>query len=161
MTGSVTAVDRGSLNWAIRDSLLRYITVIAGGTCTVSGGAGASEGSFVFPLRSIRHADGEWYLTFGGEVRLTAHHGFLDVTLAEPEFIAGPEGGVLTVLTGGQGGRIPVALTDGVQSGSGDTDLLWHAMPAQLLPAACGLFGDAYPAGTELAPVTIRATLDS
>lgn len=162
MTEPVAATDRGSLNWAIRDSFLRYVTLIARGSCTVSGAAGVEDGEFAFPLRRVRQVGAEWHFEFDGSVRLTAHQGFLDVTISDPWFVLGPEGGLLTVDTKVEGEpRLAVAVTDAAQPVANDGGFLWAAIPSRLLAAAAGLFGDAYPGGSELAPVTIRAALDS
>ena len=150
--------ERGSLSWAVRDSLIRYVTVIARGSCTVSGAAGVEEGEFVFPLLGAERVADDWHFAFTGTVRLTAHHGFMDITLADPEITIGPGGGVLTVRTGGEGApRIPVAATEAAQPHSTAAGMQWKALPSQLLESATDLFGGTYTAGTELAPVTITA----
>lgn len=149
---------RGSLSWGIRDSLLRYVTVIARGSCTVTGPAGVEDGAFVFPLRSAARDGDEWRLAFAGSVHLTAHHGFLDVTIADPELSIGAGGGILTVRTGPEGApRVSVAATAGAVPESGDSGHLWTAVPAYLLRDATELFGGVYEAGADMAPLTVHA----
>ena len=87
-----TAIQAEScLRWAVRESLLRYVTVIAGGTCTVDGDAVAGEdGVFTFPLRSAVQEGDDWRLSFSGSVRFEAHHGLMDVLIKDPEVVVGP-----------------------------------------------------------------------
>ncbi|MCS5736075.1 HtaA domain-containing protein [Herbiconiux daphne] len=146
----------GFLRWAVRESLQRYVTVISRGTITVDGGATVDDdGVFAFPVREVVRGDGEWAVSCGGAVRLTAHNGLLDIRIAEPEFVLGAVGGIVLARTDDHGTIIPVAATppvDAVQTAEG---LAWAGVPAELLETAVELFGGVYPAGTELAPLTI------
>ena len=144
------------LRWAVRESLLRYVTVIAGGTCTVAGDAVEGEdGVFTFPLRSAVQEGDDWRLSFSGSVRFEAHHGLMDVLIKDPEVVVGPERGVLATHTTGDELLALVALDEAAPSDDGDA-LVWEAVPTQLASAAVELFGTVYPAGTGMAPIAIR-----
>ncbi|MCZ9881963.1 HtaA domain-containing protein [Arthrobacter sp. B2a2-09] len=163
MTALHDEVDRGSLTWAVRDSLLRYVTVIARGSFVVEDGTTVTDdGAFTFPLRNAVQVGNEWRLSFGGSVRFTAHHGFLDIRIAKPELVMGPEGGVLSARTDDGGVTTTlIAVTGAEELGREGTDLLWTATDVHLLETGVELFGGVYPAGTGLAPLKIRASLDS
>lgn len=145
----------GTLTWSIKDSLLRYVTVISRGSVEVGGGAGVDdEGVFSFPLRRAVRIEGEWALSFEGSVRLVAHHGLLDIRIVDPEFIVGDVGGVLIAQTADDGTTTPVAATPPAAPAEVGDALEWDAA-SELLPAAVEVFGSVYPAGTELAPLRI------
>lgn len=151
-----TAV-RGSLRWAIRESFLRYITVIARGTVDSDGVITDHDGAFVFPLRAASEQADGWHLSFGGSLRFTAHAGFLDVLIAAPEVVVGPSGGILVTHTNDPAeslqGLLEVDPTEPRLDDDGTR--VWQAVPTRLLAAAEAHFGSVYPAGTEMAPLTI------
>ena len=152
---TATQVD-SCLRWAVRESLLRYVTVIAGGTCTVDGEAVEGEdGVFTFPLRGAVQEGDDWRLSFSGSVRFEAHHGLMDVLIRDPEVVVGPERGVLATHTSGDELLALVALDEAAPSDDGEA-LVWEAVPTQLASAAVALFGTVYPAGTGMAPIAIR-----
>jgi hypothetical protein len=150
-----------SLQWAVRDSLLRYVLVIAHGTCATDGGVTMDEsGVFGFGLRSATEvSDGEWRLSFAGSVRFTAHHGLLDILIEDPAVAIGPRGGLLSATTGS--GHTPIALLGpAVPVRDGDR-LVWPAIGSELLESAVETFGGVYAAGTEMAPLALRVPLTS
>ncbi|WP_243076347.1 HtaA domain-containing protein [Microbacterium sp. SS28] len=154
-----TAIEAEScLRWAVRESLLRYVTVIAGGTCTVDGDAvKGDDGIFTFPLRAAVQEGEDWRLSFGGSVRLEAHHGLMDVLIKDPELVVGPGRGVLATHTPDGELLALVALDEAAPTDDGDA-LVWAEVPTQLASAAVDLFGTAYPAGTGMAPIAIRVS---
>ncbi|MFT4051485.1 MAG: HtaA domain-containing protein [Microbacterium sp.] len=138
----------GELRWAVKDSFLRYVRVIAAGTVTVSGGAGEhAEGGFFWPLREARRDDDDLVLEFAGSVRFTAHAGFLDVELRDPQLRLGGALSALSVAAEAGEGRLTIATLVGE---GGD------ALVPRLTEAGVPVFGDVYPAGTEFAPLTAR-----
>lgn len=149
--------NRGSLNWAVRDSFLRYVTVIAAGSYTVDGIELDEHGRFAFPLAQAARDGEQWHFWFRGSVNFQAHHGFLDVTISNPEVTISPEGGLLSTATAD--GLLHIAKLAGAAPVVSDGDLHWDGISAELLPDAVGLFGDVYPAGTELSSVHLAATL--
>ncbi|MBO1901320.1 HtaA domain-containing protein [Leucobacter weissii] len=149
--------SRGSLRWAIRDSFLRYVTVIAAGRVQVDGVERDGEGRFVFPLRAVGREGDDWHLSFGGSVRFTAHNGFLDVLVAAPEVLIGPGGGVLaTHRREDEASLTPlVELDPGEPEFDGDS-AVWPSIATRLLEAGAEQFGGAYQAGADLAPIAMR-----
>jgi hypothetical protein len=159
--GGGTDPAAASLQWAVRDSLLRYVLVIAHGTCATDGGVTMDEsGVFGFGLRSATEvSDGEWRLSFAGSVRFTAHHGFLDILIEDPTVDIGPQGGVLSATTGG--GRTAIARLGAAVPGRDGDRLVWPAIGSELLESAVETFGGVYPAGTEMAPLALHVPLTS
>lgn len=128
-----------TLRWAVKTSFVRYVKVIAAGTVEVSGGAvlGADD-VLEFPLVTEVEENNNRVLTFGGAARFTAHHGALDVNLTGLRLTLRPDGGDL-----GVDGLILATLPPGPDP-----------LPS-LTEAGVPIFGNVYPAGTELAPLTI------
>jgi hypothetical protein len=150
-----------ALQWAVRDTLLRYVLVIAHGTCATGGGVTMDEsGVFGFGLRSAAEvSEGEWRMSFAGSVRFTAHHGVLDILIEDPTVAVGPQGGVLSATTGN--GHTAIALLGpAVPARDGDS-LVWPAIGSELLESAVETFGGVYPAGTEMAPLALHLPLTS
>lgn len=155
---------RGSLHWAVRESFLRYVTVVARGTIESEGVVTDGAGGFIFPLRSASQEDDGWHLSFGGWVRMTAHGGFLDVLIAAPEIIVGPSGGILVTHTHDTDTPLlPLVKIDPSEPTVTDDLYSWGPLQSQLLPAAEGHFGNVYEANAEMAPlsITMRHPLDS
>lgn len=154
---TLTALDEG-LHWAVRDSLIRYVTVIAHGTYTVEGGASEREGgAFVFPLRRAVREGADWRLSFGGSVRLVAHNGLMDILIKDPEVVIGPDRGVLaTHVEDEPDGLLAVVAVDAALPSAGEDGLEWRNVPTRLAPAAVGMFGTVYPADTEMSAISIR-----
>jgi hypothetical protein len=152
-----------ALHWSVRDSLLRYVTVIARGTCTVGGGVVQQDGGvFSFPIRRVVREGADWRLSFGGTVRFFAHNGLMDVLIQDPEIVIGPDGGVLATHRGdGTDVLLAVVALDAALPTTVDGELVWQSVATRLAPAAVDLFGTVYPAGTEMAPLGIRVALDS
>lgn len=159
MSEAVAGETGGSLSWAVRDSFLRYVTVIAGGSYTADGVELNERNQFVFPLVQAARRGDDWHFWFTGTVNFTAHQGFLDVTIQNPEVTIGPAGGLLSTNT--PEGLLHVAeLSALAPNVSGDT-VEWNGVLAALSASAVPLFGDVYPAGTELSALNFTATLVS
>ncbi|MFT4306597.1 MAG: HtaA domain-containing protein [Microbacterium sp.] len=143
--------DAGELRWAVKDSFLRYVRVIAAGTVTVEGGASEQEdGGFSWPLRAVRREDGALLLEFAGSVRFQAHAGFLDVDLREPRLRLHEGGGELDIAPESAPERLTIATIDA----AGD------ALVPRLSEAGVPVFGNVYAVGTELAPLLARVAVD-
>lgn len=164
--GSVVSADRGdptgTLAWAVRESLVRYITVVARGEYTVDGGVTECEGGqFVFALRRAVREDDDWRLSFAGSVHFTAHHGVLDILIKDPELVIGPQGGVLATHVSGDPDELIALATLGPASPTeSGGQLVWPEVPTQLVSAGVELFGNVYPKGTDMAPLRLCVTLD-
>jgi hypothetical protein len=153
----------GSLTWAVRDSLMRYVTVIAGGSCEIDGPASIDDtGVFTFPLVRAAASDDGWRLLFAGSLHFTAHHGLLDIRIIDPEIVVGATSGALFARTNVDS-REPTAIVElGTATPAQDGDVLvWDAVHSKLLDSAVEMFGTVYPAGTDMAPLGIRITIDS
>lgn len=159
---TLTATD-SALRWAVRDSLIRYVTVIAKGSYTVAGGVvEGDDGVFSFPLRRAVKEGADWRLTFAGSVRFLAHHGLLDVLISDPEIVIGPDGGVLaTHVDGDSDDLLGVVALEPSAPTETEAGLAWPEVGTQLAASAVDLFGTVYAAGTPMAPIGIRLTLDS
>ncbi|KHK97821.1 hypothetical protein LK09_10075 [Microbacterium mangrovi] len=160
---STSGTEAGALQWAIRDSLLSYVTRIARGTSEVSGGAQEGEGgTFRFPLTRAVQEGADWRLSFAGSVRLRAHHGHLDILIQDPEVAIGPEGGVLaTHVAGAPDALLPLVALSPAEPLGADGRLQWSDVEAALAGNAVEMFGSVYAAGTEMAPIGIEFALDS
>ncbi|MBL3699555.1 HtaA domain-containing protein [Leucobacter luti] len=146
----------GTLSWAIRDSFLRYVTIIARGAVESDGVTTDEAGAFVFPLRAASHEADGWHLSFGGWVHFTAHGGFLDVLVAAPEVILGPAGGVLVTHTREPGAPLlPLTSVAPAAPDARSGQLEWGPLPTRLLAAAEDHFGNVYPADTEMASLSV------
>jgi hypothetical protein len=152
----------GSLRWAVRESLLHYVTVIAGGSYELSDNVTVDDaGVFTFPLRAVVKENADRRVSFAGSIRFTAHHGLLDIRIIDPEVIIGPDAGVIVARTDDSDTVIAIAATEGARATHSSGTLRWRAVPTQLLASGVALFGDVYPAGTTMAPLEMSITLDS
>lgn len=151
---------RGSLCWAVKPSFVRYVETIAAGSCeAVDGAERSDDGVFEFPLLEASKGDEGRRLCFGGRVHFSAHHGFLDVDLRELELSWAADGVELSIGTA-QGGRVAIATADLVAPVSGSGELRWTGFAPRLTEAGVEVFGNVYPAGSELAPVDAVVLLD-
>jgi hypothetical protein len=160
---AAAAIAGGRLEWAIRETLLRYVLVVARGNCAVAGGVTMDAPAvFGFPLRDAVPDGDRWRLSFEGSVHLTAHHGFLDILIADPVVLLEPQGGVLlATTTAGATEQTPIARLAGSAPERVDGRMLWPAVVSELLGPAVPLFGNVYPSGTAMAPLAIRVPLSS
>ncbi|WP_092803875.1 HtaA domain-containing protein [Rhodococcus globerulus] len=153
----------GRLVWAIRESFVRYVTLIARGEYTIAGGVTEGEdGQFAFPLRRAVQEGDDWRLSFGGSVHFVAHHGLLDVLIVDPELVVGPGGGVLaTHVRGDADELIAMVVTDAASPEFSWKELVWQDVPTKLATAGAELLGNVYPKGTDMASLAIRVQLDA
>jgi len=160
----VVRKDTG-LVWGIKESFLDYVRNWPGSTVDLAPGSGwLPDGRVYFspdpqrPPISCR---------FRGGVRLRAHGGLLDVTIADPRIESHDQGYVLTAETwkSDTWQRIRFADLRWQQTGQVETvehtsldtgDVKTFIAAASLHPEATVLFDNTYPAGELLAPVVIR-----
>ena len=155
-----TQTRRGSLRWAVKPSFVRYVRTIAAGSCeAVSGAQEDPDGTFVFPLAEASESTDGWVLSFGGSVRFSAHHGFLDVDLRDPVLAVAPGGAELSIATA-EGGRVVIATADPVAPAERAGPARWEGLVPRLTEAGVEVFGNAYPLGSELAPLDAFLLLD-
>lgn len=135
------------LVWGVKASFLAYVRAV-GGTVVADAGALEEDGAFVFPAAPSSPADLEWH--FVGRATFAAHDGLLAVELRDPWVRLVDAGIELSVLDGTGRRR---TLAHGRSDGPVD-----QAVPVVLAPGAEHLFGSTYPAGTELAPLTLATS---
>jgi hypothetical protein len=147
------SVHRPALRWAVKSSFTRYVQVVAAGRCEAADGAEASaDGAFTFPLLEAAQDDGGWWFSFGGSVRFSAHHGFLDVDLRGLELRSTADGTGLSIANA-EGGRVTIATMEYAVPLNDPGAPRWQGLVPRLTEAGVGVFGDVYPVGTELAPL--------
>ncbi len=143
----------GSLVWGVKASWRSYITGIAAGSITVTGGASGVGGGYSFPQSSAAlDASGLGTAAYRGGVTFRGHDGALDVRLADPIVrVTSATSGVLSVVT--YDGRVDfatLALGSGSRQVDGTGAILYSGVPATLTAAGAGAFDGQYPAGTAL-----------
>ncbi len=156
------------MSWGVKDSFRTYIrSGTAKGGWTTAGGAVYNSNAFVFSGSdgAVDVARDQGSLRYGGSVEFTGHGGVLDLTLANPEIqFAGGTGALIADVTSNDTegesrslGRITVADLAVTQSSS--ADMVDGSASATLTAAGASAMSDFYPAGTEMAPVTFKASL--
>ncbi|MFT4259358.1 HtaA domain-containing protein [Microbacterium sp.] len=147
----------GELRWAVKDSFIRYVRVIAAGTTQLDDGAAeAADGAFTWPLASASRDDGQLDLRFSGSVRFTAHGGYLDVDLRDPWLLLSGDSGSLSISPAGGDGRLVIATMNPSAEAAAD-----DALVPLLTAAGAELFGSVYATGTAFAPLTASIRLNS
>lgn len=116
MSAPAQAADSGSLTWGFKASWRTYVTTIAAGTITPSGGATVSSGEYVFPQDSTTQTSptGTGVTKYTGSVNWkSTAHGF-NITMTDPwlEVTSSTEATLTADLTDNAGnsrGRIDMA----------------------------------------------------
>ncbi|MBR7833122.1 HtaA domain-containing protein [Actinospica durhamensis] len=153
-------VRRGSLRWAVKTSFVHYVRMVAAGSVEVLDGAQASpDGVFEFPLSEASEGASGRVLRCAGAVRFSAHHGFLEVDLRDLELSLSANGGELSI-AGPEGGRTAIATTDPLAPAAEPGLIRWTGLVPRLTEAGVEVFGNVYPAGTEMAPLEALVLLD-
>lgn len=134
------------LDWGVKASFRGYVAA-AGGAITVVPPAIAGDDIARFPMAISEPGD----VRFRGAIRFTAHHGLLDVTIADPWIEASENGSNLTA-AGTSGRRIAIATLGPPEAIVGGT-----RRSAALTRAGCSLLGDFYRVGTALDDLLIRS----
>jgi hypothetical protein len=145
------------LSWGIKLSFLRYVAGTADGRCSVTDGASTSEGhEYLFEPAGgwVDPATGSAVLQFRGDVRISAHHGFLFLQFQDPWLEVDRHQGRLTITDPsaepGEPPRMPLLIFDLQQSaapGAEDTLLTGRAVAAQLTAEGSAFFGGSYDPG--------------
>jgi len=134
-----------TLVWGIKASLLAYARGMGGGDVQHEGAVKEPSG-YAFP-----GTDGEGH-TFSGSVRITAHGGIMDVTLADPAVVPDGDRWLLTVAGPAGADRLAVASIESLTEQDGFLVAAGTAMTA----AGADLFAGPYGPGTPLDDPFIR-----
>lgn len=149
------------LAWGVKDTFVRYITTMPGGSATTSGDATTTrDGSFYFTTADQSGFDTTTLtgtIKFSGRVNFVGHFGALSVSLVDPWVTFDGDGGSLSVEWGtGPESRseiVRIAPDTPVAAGS---VLAWRAAETVLSPAAVAQFNGVYRDGEPFAPLAIR-----
>lgn len=171
----LTRRDTG-LAWGIKDSFLAYVERWPEASVEMAPGTGRlPDGRFYFTPDPERPEGALW---FRGGVRLRAHGGLLDVSLADPRVETRGTARVLTAETWVEGAwtrigfaELQWAETAAEKSGETSGETAAERKPessapgaavqmttaaARLHPEAAPVFDGTYPAGADLSPVQVR-----
>ncbi|MFT4262569.1 MAG: HtaA domain-containing protein [Nocardioides sp.] len=155
-----TTVSVGSVRWGVKSSFVRYVRLIAAGTCEAAGGASLdADDVFEFPVVETTQSDGMWTLSCGGSARFNAHHGFLDVVLSRLRIELGSEGGSIGI-GAGPGEWVVIATVPPASPVGSDGRLSWSGVVPSLTDVGSEVLGSVYPAGSELAPLDVALPID-
>jgi hypothetical protein len=153
--------------WALKESLVAYVRR-AGARVELGDGAGyvSATSEFYFPLVD---ADFDYVrlsgtLKFGGQVRIVAHHGLLDIGIFDPWLRLADGQGQLSVgdrrLDARADARIdlvdvalPVPTCDG-------STLMWASASTELAATGSHVFEENYGVGERFAPCSVRLPWD-
>jgi hypothetical protein len=163
------AVTGGYLDWGVKASFRTYVTTVAAGSISPGDGATVNgDGTFHFPgATGTASADGETFgASFDGSVHFTGHDGALDLSIAGVEVHADGDDGALVadVTSTAMGSSTPTTYSDvevavldlsAVSPGAVDLTVTWAGIEAALTEAGVPAFGEFYPAGAELDPLTV------
>ncbi|AWB90105.1 HtaA domain-containing protein [Salinibacterium hongtaonis] len=159
-TGESPSIGTG-LAWGVKDSFLRYITTMPGGSPTTSGDATTTrDGSFYFATADQSGFDTTALtgtIKFSGRINFVGHFGALSVSLVDPWLILDSEGGSLSVEWGtGPESRSEIVRVIPDAPVAAGSVLAWRAAETFLSPLAVAQFNSVYRAGEPFAPLAIR-----
>jgi hypothetical protein len=160
-TNTTGAGGAGKLRWAVRPSFVRYVQVMAGGSCEAVDGAEAdAAGVFDFPLTEAAETGGNWVLTFGGGARFRAHQGFLDVDLHGLRLRVMAAGAALDIAVAA-GGYGTIATMHPVTPVTENGLMSWSGLVPLLTEGGTAVFGGVYPAGSDFGSLDVAVPLSS
>ena len=141
------AADSGSLTWGFKSSWRTYVTTIAAGTITTSGGATVSSGEYVFPQDSTTQTSptGTGVTKYTGSVNWkSTAHGF-NITMTDPwlEVTSSTEATLTADLTDNAGtsrGRVDMATVTLNDPGVESDSLTWTDRPTVITEDAAETF---------------------
>lgn len=141
------AADSGSLTWGFKSSWRTYVTTIAAGTITTSGGATVSSGEYVFPQASTTQTSptGTGVTKYTGSVNWkSTAHGF-DITMTDPwlDVTSSTQATLTAVLTDNAGnsrGRVDMATVTLNDPAVESDSLTWTDRPTVITEEAAETF---------------------
>lgn len=163
MEATLECTDRADfgLAWGIKRSFVSYIQRAVDGQITVKEGAAVTaEKDFYFPVERIRSNDHQLLVIFGGAVQFQAHWGLLSIKLQTPRLLVRGETAELAV-SDQQGGWLHLAHLTLPTPADDSGGLIWVVDKISLTHAGVGVFGDTYPEGELLDPLTFRIPVPS
>jgi len=149
------------LLWGLSGGFLTYLHRMNAHIQLSSGAGQTSTSDFYFPDQDQDQFDYHLLtgtLTFTGGVRVVAHHGLLNVAFVAPWLVISDRSVRLSVADerGESLPRIELADVSLPTPTCDGTTLMWSGAQTYLMESGRSLFGDAYPASTSLAPITLR-----
>jgi hypothetical protein len=151
------------LTWGIKGSFLAYLRRMPDLKSSMTQGAGTSERGFFFPLDSAEEYDaasGQGTLRFGGDFRISGHHGMLFVMFVRPWVAFDGNRATLSIAEPDSypalDQRLPLLDLDVLPYREDMGARMWTALPATLRPEAVDFFNEAYPAGEAFDAVDVR-----
>lgn len=167
-------VQKASMDWAVKDSFLRYVRgPIARGSIDVDGVA-ATDAGFRFTGGTGTLTDGSGEISFPGTVRFSGHEKKLEITITELRLrITGKRGTLVAdvnsrafVDTRTQGEMrtyddVELATVDLTNLNITKSALALQDAPATLTKNGSPAFGGFYDPGTALSPLTVKAEISA
>ena len=144
-----------SLTWAIKESLVSYVSSLEDGEILASDGAEFSANTFTFAGAEPSDFDVQSLsgtLAFAGSISLSGHDGMMRVKLARPQLRLTDGRGELLIHSPYSAGDHPEVFAM-VSYAESESDLSFHV---RLAPAGAMLLGGQYPPGTEIASLHIH-----
>ncbi|HWL02526.1 MAG TPA: HtaA domain-containing protein [Microbacteriaceae bacterium] len=148
----------GSLSWGIKASFNSYITTIAAGTISLSGGASSFGSGYYFP----QTGGGDWSsaaqlgtVPFAGSVHYYGHSGALDVTFSSPTIVVHSASSATLYMNGVAFANLNLAAASKSVGAGGD--VTWSGVPATLTSGGAAAFAGFYNAGDGLDSLTFTA----
>ena len=148
-------MNTSTLNWAIKDSLVAYISDLDDGELNASAGATRTDGGFAFEGVSDTDFDRSTLtgtLAFRGTVALRGHDGMLNIVVTDPCVVLdNGTGEVLVAQPGASDGR-QLGIAKLGASLEGDT----LTCTAHLTVTGVNVLGPQYMPGAEIASLRIQ-----
>ncbi|WP_062069105.1 HtaA domain-containing protein [Demequina sediminicola] len=150
---AASAATPGSLTWGVKESFRSYLAT--GGTATASSGATDNGTATTFPASNANIVDGAGEVNYAGSVTFAYPSHGLDITLSNVSITL--DGSSTATLSAEHAGvRQSLAsldLTSGSQTVA-DGVTTYSGVSSVALAGTPAIFGNYYPVGSALAPVT-------
>ncbi|MFJ1645413.1 HtaA domain-containing protein [Streptomyces sp. NPDC088258] len=156
-----------TLEWGLKESFRKYVTGVAAGTITPSGGAtqASGNGTFTFPNGTGSYNTGTHALdtAFDGTVRFSSTAHFFDIKVTDVKVVTSGTTGAIqadVTLNGATQNDIDLAAIDltGLRPETGEGSMVYKDIPTKLTADGAKAFNGMYAAGTELDKATLAVT---
>lgn len=146
------------LRWAVKTSLVEYITGLQDGAVEFDEGATWAGDGFVFPAERVVDDGTSVEIQFAGRTAMAGHGGLLWLMVAHPRIELHQSGATITVLdTRDRGARLPLVKLSHLEREAGGV----LVAQTELRPEGTWMFEDRYPAGTPFDPVRVTLPPDA